>query len=68
VWLPSVVATVALGTTSALWFVVKTTDDWIYRGGLWLVACVSVALIWSVLHDGFVARAWPGHRSSAWAS
>jgi peptidoglycan/LPS O-acetylase OafA/YrhL len=56
-WLPTVVAVAALAATIGLWFVVRTTDDWLYRGGLWLVALVSVALIWAVLHDGLVAKA-----------
>ena len=44
-WGNATVAALAVITTLVLWVTVSETDRWLYRGGLWLVAAVSCALI-----------------------
>lgn len=57
---PSLAGAAALVGTGALWWVADTRQDWLYRGGLWVVAALSTALIWSVMRGGMANRllAW----------
>jgi peptidoglycan/LPS O-acetylase OafA/YrhL len=49
-------AIVVLAGVIATYLFAATTHAWLYRGGFWLVALGSVALIVSALDDGPVAR------------
>jgi peptidoglycan/LPS O-acetylase OafA/YrhL len=52
-----VIACVVAGAVVLSFVLVDTGQGWLYRGGFWLVALGSVALIVAALDDGPVARA-----------
>lgn len=56
--LPTLVGAAASAAAVVLLAVTHTTDAWLYRGGLWLMALVSCGLVLTTLHDhGPLARA-----------
>jgi peptidoglycan/LPS O-acetylase OafA/YrhL len=53
----SVATCVALAVVVLLWIRASTTDEWVYRGGLWLVAALSCVLVIGAITAGPVASA-----------
>ena len=55
---PTAVGVVAAAGATVLFASAHTTDAWLYRGGLWLMAACSCGLVLAALHDdGPLARA-----------
>lgn len=55
-WWRHALGPVALGALGAVMLLAGVEQRWLYRGGFWMIAALSVVLIVSALDDGPIAR------------